>query len=116
MAHSNILIPSQESTITRLVDPYSLSGDLETVAIEDVGDKRIFHYAQQTGNITNENEQRRLDNPDWNKNSDFRQVASVPMIVWNLWESAGITANPKELRKALMRHRNEYMVVEKKLI
>jgi len=111
----NILVPNQESTRIQLVETRDLSGDLETVAIEDVGDKRIFHYAQQTGVITNENERRRRDNPDWDHNSDFRQVAEVPLIVWQLWENLGITANQKELRKALMRHKDEFMIVYKKI-
>lgn len=116
MAHSGILIPGQESSRIELVHSRDLSGDLETVAIEDVGDKRIFHYAQRVDETLNSNEQRRNDNPDWDKESDFRQVAEVPLIVWNLWESMGITDSPKELRKALMRHKEKYMVVDKQLI
>jgi hypothetical protein len=109
-------MPSLEPRRIQLVHTHELTGDMETVAIEDVGDKRIYHYAQQTGNITNSNEESRRDNPDWDRNSEFRQVASVPTIVWNLWENSGITENPKELRKALMRHKEEYMTVDKKLI
>jgi hypothetical protein len=112
-----IYIPGQSRSRINLIEsPRDLSGDFETIAIEDIGDKRIFHYGQQTGMILNENERRRQDNPDWDHNSELRQVASVPMIVWNLWESMGIVGNQKELRKALMRHKNEYMVVEKQLI
>lgn len=113
---SEILIPGQAYQRIELVDPFSLSGEMETVAIEDIGDKRIYHYAQQTGHILNDNEQMRRDNPDWNRKSEMRQVAAVPDCVWQLWESAGITLDQKELRKALMRHRDEYMVVEKQLI
>jgi hypothetical protein len=112
---TQIIMPGQVHQRIDLVDRYSLTGDLQTVAIEDVGDKRVFHYAQQTGNITNLNEQRRKDNPDWNRKSEFRQVASVPMIVWNLWESMGITLDQKALRRELNRYRNEYMTVEKTL-
>jgi hypothetical protein len=115
MAHQ-IIIPNQEGRTTQLVSQRTLSGEFETVAITDVGDKRIFHYSQQTGNILNLNEKRRQESPDWNRNSDFRQVAAVPEIIWVLWESAGITNSQTELRKALMRHKDEYMVVEKNLI
>jgi hypothetical protein len=114
--HPSILMPSLAPSRIQLVQSHELSGDLETVAIEDVGDQRIYHYAQQTGHITNANEESRRENPDWDRNSDMRQVASVPLIVWNLWENSGITSDPKELRKALMRHKEEYMTVEKKLI
>jgi hypothetical protein len=100
----------------QLVENRALTGELETVVIEDVGDKRIFHYAQQTGYILNDNERMRRENPDWDRNSELRQVAAIPDIVWNLWESMGITMDQKELRKAIMRHRDEYMVVEKNLI
>lgn len=116
MARSNTLIPDTEGKTIQLVDRYALTGGMETVAITDVGDKRIYHYAQQTGNITNDNAQRRNDNPDWDKKSEFRQAASVPMNVWLLWESTGITLDQKKLRKALMRHKEEYMVVDKNLI
>lgn len=115
MSHQ-ILIPNQEPTRIQLVENRALTGELETVAITDVGNKRIFHYAQKTGYILNNNERMRQDNPDWNRKSEIRQVAAVPDIIWNLWESMGITMDQKELRKALMRHREEYMVVEKKLI
>lgn len=109
-------MPNQVHSRIQLVDTRQLSGELETVAIEDIGDKRIFHYAQQTGGITNQNEDRRRESPDWDHNSEFRQVASVPLITWLLWESMGIVGDQKEMRKALMRHRNEFMVVEKTLI
>ena len=113
----DLLIPSSTPSKIHLIEsPRNLSGEMECVTIEDVGNKRIFHYAQQTGFITNDNEQMRRDNPDWNRNSDFRQVAAIPLIIWNLWESAGITLDQKELRKAIMRHKDEYMTVEKQLI
>lgn len=114
---ANIIIPGQfRQRINLIDDPSQLTGELETVAIEDVGDKRYFVYSQRIDHIVNENEQRRKDNPDWNRNSEFRQVAEIPMHVWNLWETMGITADQKELRKAIMRHKDEYMVVEKNLI
>lgn len=111
-----IIIPGQSNQRIELVSRHSLSGELETVAIEDVGDKRIYHYAQCTGYITNSNEQRRKDEPDWNRKSEMRQVAEIPNIIWQLWENAGITLDQRELRKAIMRHKDEYMVVEKRLI
>lgn len=116
MSHQ-ILIPNTTPNRTQIVTRRAdLTGELETVAIEDVGGKRIFHYAQQTGHILNENEQRRIDSPDWDRKSEMRQVAAIPDIVWNLWESMGITLDQKELRKCIMRHKHEYMVVEKNLI
>lgn len=111
----NLIIPG-ESKRLQLVETRDLTGGFETVAIEDIGDKRIYHYAQQTGYILNDNERMRRDNPDWNRKRELRQVASVPQCIWELWETAGITMDQKELRKALMRHRDEYMVVEKNLI
>lgn len=116
MAHS-IIIPRQERSVTQIVERrQDLTGELETVSIEYVGDKQIFHYAQKTGYILNDNERRRLENPDWDRKRELRQVACVPDIVWNLWESMGIVYDQKELRKALMRHKNELMVVDKQLI
>lgn len=112
---TQIIMPGQAHQRIELVDRYSLTGDFQTVAIEDIGDKRIYHYAQQTGAITNLNEQRRKDDPNWNRKSEMPQVAAVPEVVWNLWESMGITLDQKELRKALNRHKEEYMVVDKRL-
>jgi len=113
----DIFTPNSQPINIQLVERRrDLTGEMETISITDIGDKRIFHYAQQTGHITNENERRRRDNPDWNRKSNLRQVADVPDIIWNLWESMGITMDQKELRKCLMRHKDEYMVVEKQLI
>lgn len=111
-----IHIPGQATSRVELINRSELDGSMQTVAIEDVGDKRIFHYAQCTGYITNANERRRLDSPDWNRKNEMPQVAAVPDCIWNLWESMGIVFDEKELRKALMRHKDEYMVVEKRLI
>lgn len=114
---ANIVAPnSVRNRIQLVTHRRDLTGEMETVAVEEVGDKRIYHYAQQTGDITNNNEQRRIDQPEWNRKREMRQVAAIPDIIWNLWESAGITLDQKELRKAIMRHKNEYMVVEKNLI
>lgn len=111
-----LIIPNSEPTRMQLVSHRDLTGAMETVAITDIGNKRIFHYAQQTGHILNDNERMRQDSPDWNRKSELRQVAAVPDNVWHLWETAGITLDQQELRKALMRHKDEYMVVDKKLI
>lgn len=117
MAHASILIPSDTPSRIQLVQsPRDLTGGMQTVAIEDVGDKRYYHYAQPTGFITNDNERQRVENPDWNHNSEMRQVASIPNVVWQLWESMGITLDQKELRKAIQRHKDSLMVVDKRLI
>lgn len=111
MAH----VITNEEIFMPLLNPDEITGDLETVAISDIGDKRVYHYRQEVGGIMNDNEKRRQENPDWDRKSEFKQVAQVPMIIWNLWESMGITNNQKELRRALNRYQAEYMVVEKKL-
>lgn len=111
-----LIIPNSKPVHMQLVDHRSLTGEMETVAITDIGNKRIFHYAQQTGYILNDNERMRRENPDWNRKREMRHVAAVPDAVWHLWETMGITLDQKELRKALMRHKDEYMVVEKRLI
>lgn len=90
-----------------LIDPYQM----QTVRIEDVGDSRVYHYAQTTGYITNENERLRAEHVE-DRKSEFRHRASVPLVVWNLWEGMGITSDQRELRKALMRHKHEYMVAD----
>lgn len=114
---SNIIIPGREEPRTvQILTPEEFTGGFETYAITDTGKERIYHRRQTVGFILNDNERQRRDVPDWNRNSDVRQVASVPFLIWDLWESAGITEDPKELRKALMRHKDEHMIVEKKLI
>jgi len=113
---SHVIIPSEPSLIRLVERRQDLSGELEAIAIEDVGDRRVFHYGQTTGYILNDNERMRQDSPDWDRSTELRQVASVPNIVWELWDSMGITLDQKELRKALMRHKEELMTVDKRLI
>jgi hypothetical protein len=115
MAHPQIIMKDQEVTPvfqeSTIIDPY----EMRTVAIENVGDKTIYRYAQTVGGILNDNEQQR--NECVNEGSkEFRKTASIPFVVWNLWENMGITKDQKELRKAIQRHKNEYMTVNKQII
>lgn len=100
-----------ESTPLDIVEPC----DLQTVRVDNVGDKTIYHYRQMVGNILNSNEQERIEGRNDNA-KEFRKVASVPLIKWNEWERMGITADPKALRKALQIHRHELMTTNKNLI
>ena len=93
-----------------IVDPYQM----QTVAIQNEGDKTIFRYQQPIGDILNNNEIERAEGI--NDKGEFRKVASVPFVIWTLWENSGITNDPKELRRALERHRNELKTTEKRLI
>lgn len=94
-----------------IIDPY----EMQTVAIENVGDKTVYRYAQMVGNILNNNERERKEGLN-DGSKEFRKTASVPDVVWNLWETMGITKDQRELRKALQRHKDEYMTTEKRLI
>jgi hypothetical protein len=110
-----ILIPDKTPKTTQILLPHEISGEFETFAISDVGDKRVYHRTQMVGYILNANEQQRRDRPTFNRKSELPHVARVPSIIWDLWESAGITSDQNELRKALMRHKDEYMVVEQEI-
>lgn len=112
---SQLIIPSSERKITH-IGSRTLSGEMETVAIEDVGDKRIYHYAQRTDEITNSNELRRKEEDTTCRTGEFHQVASVPYVIWNLWETMGITADQRELRKAIERYGDTVKVTNKRVI
>lgn len=81
------------------------------------GDKVIFTHGQETKHILEENARRRKNSDEeWaNSDPDMKQAASIPMVVWLLWESAGITKDKKQLLKAIERNK-EYKVTEKRLI
>ena len=116
MAHPQIIMndpvpmksytPSQE-----IIDPF----EMNTVRIEHKGDQTIYHYAQDISAVQNNNEEERKDGVNDNQ-KEFRKVASIPWVVWNMWENMGITQDQRELRKALERHRHELKTTEKKLI
>jgi hypothetical protein len=110
-----LLIPNKTPKTLTLLSPHEITGDFETVAISDVGDQRLYHRRQTIGGILNGNERQRIDAPKWDRNRSLRHVARVPWIIWDLWESTGITRDEKELRKALMRHKDEYMIVEQEI-
>lgn len=88
---------------------------MNTVRMEHKGDATIYHYAQDISEVCNQNEIDRQAG-SFDSGKEFRKVASVPMVIWNLWESMGITQDPKELRKALQKHRDSLMTTDKKLI
>lgn len=118
MAHPQIIMKDQDvdrlilhQEQSPIIDPY----EMQTVAIENVGDKTIYRYAQTVGHILNSNEQERKEGVNDNA-KEFRKAASVPFVIWNLWETMGITNDQRELRKALQRHKDEYMTTEKRLI
>ena len=103
-------------SVTRLSAHRDISGEMQTVAIENVGDKSIYHYAQRTDEITNSNELRRKEEDRTCRTGEFHQVASVPYVIWNLWESIGITADQRELRKAIERHGDTVKVTNTRVI
>ena len=117
MSHPQIIMKDESISISQpfqpsgeIIDPF----EMNTVQMEHQGDKTIYHYAQDISDICNQNEKDR-ETGAYETNNEFRKVASVPMVVWQLWESLGITENPKELRKALQKHRASLMVTDKKI-
>lgn len=117
MAHAQIIIRDHEPEAFlphadgEIIDPF----EMNTVAVEHQGDKTIFRYAQDVSAICNGNEEDRKNGVNDGK-SEFRKVASIPMVVWNIWETMGITADKKELRKAIERHKHELKTTDKRLI
>lgn len=74
-------------------------------------------HAQTVGPILNSNEfLRNHTDENWDTTKDMKLVGRVPQVVWLLWESMGITKDPKELLKALKRHKLEYMTTTKQFI
>jgi hypothetical protein len=110
----DILIPNKTPETTIILSPQEVTGGFETVAVSNVGDKRLYHRRQTVGGILNAIERQKLHQPKWDSNRSLRHVACVPELVMDLWDSMGITADDKEFRKALMRH-PEYMIVEQEL-
>lgn len=94
-----------------IINPF----DHNTVGVEHIGDKTIYHYAQDESAICNQNEIDRREG-NFDNGGEFRKTASVPMVVWNLWESMGITTDQKALRKQLMKYKERYMTTERNLI
>ena len=115
MAHAQIIIRDQEPEAFtprgEIIDPF----EVNTVSVEHQGDKTIYRYAQDVSAICNGNEEERKECVNDGK-SEFRKVASIPMVVWNMWENMGITGNQRELRKAIERHRETLMTTNKRLI
>ena len=116
MAHPQIIMKDEPIQImgaksSEIINPF----EVNTVAIEHVGDNTIYKYRQTIGDILNNNEEERKEGRNDNP-SEWRKCASVPEVTWLVWESLGITADETELRKALERNRNELMTTNKKLI
>ena len=97
--------------MTEIIDPF----DVNTVAVENHGNQTVFRYAQDISGICNNNEAERKAGIHDGK-SEFRKVASIPMVVWNMWEQMGITGNKRELRKAIERHKDSLKTTDKRLI
>ena len=89
--------------------------EVNTVRIEHQSEQTIYHYTQEVSGILNDNERERIDGT-YDGRSEFRKAASVPMVLWLDWEKKGITADQRELRKAIERHGLEVKTTNKKLI
>jgi len=115
MAHPQIIMKDEPlpfyEQATEIIDPF----EMNTVGIQHVGDKTVYHYAQDVSEVCNQNEIDRKEG-SFDSGKEFRKVASVPMVIWNLWESMGIVGDQKALRKALQAHQDEYMTTDKRLI
>ncbi len=116
MAHPQIIMKDEALPSATVVKPLDLVNpyEMQTVKIEHRGEQTIYHYAQAVAPILNDNERERIEGH--NDRGEFRKAASIPMVVWNLWESMGIVNDQRELRKAIERHKNEYKTTEKRLI
>ena len=108
---ANIITGAEYESQLEIIDPF----DVNTVGIHHQGDKTIYTYKQDVSEICNQNEIDRKEG-NFDTKGEFRKVADVPMLVWNLWESMGITQDEKALRRALQKHKLEYMTTEKNLI
>lgn len=94
----------------------SAPGSLMLYGARFAGDKIICTHVQQVGDILNDNERMRIDTGEnWDKSEDLKLAARIPFSVYFLWESIGITQDPKELAKALERN-PEYKTTDKRLI
>ena len=79
--------------------------DLLLADIDVVGGNFKFTHVQDIAPVFNSNEEiRKNSDEDWSKAGHMKQVGRVPVSVWLLWESMGITEDPKELLKALERN------------
>lgn len=94
-----------------IINPF----DMNTVGIEHQGDHTVYKYAQESSDILNRNEIARREGT-FDNSKELRKVAEIPFVIWNMWEIAGITSDQNELRKAIQRHKLEYMTTEKQLI
>jgi hypothetical protein len=75
----------------------------------------VAEHVEDVSSVFNSNEDiRKNSDEDWNKAGHMKLVGRVPEVVWLMWESMGITDNPKELLKALERNA-EWKTTEKQL-
>lgn len=90
--------------------------ELELIDIEEKDDKiKLVHGQDITEYLKDNYEDRKYSDENWGACDTMKRVGSVPWAVWLLWESLGITENPKELLKALERN-PEFKTTEKRLI
>ncbi len=91
--------------------------ELTLIDIEEQSkDKIKFIHGQDIKPYLEDNyEEKKHTDENWKACDTMKRVGSVPWAVWLLWESLGITENPKELLKALERN-PEFKTTEKRLI
>lgn len=90
--------------------------DLELIDIQEDKDKiKYIHGQDITPYLEDNYENRKYSDEHWKASKDMKRVGSIPWAVWLLWESVGITNDPKELLKALERN-PEFKTTEKRLI
>ncbi len=92
------------------------ASELTLIDIEEEGDKIKFTHGQEIREYLEDNkEARKYTDENWKACKTMKRVGSIPFAVWLLWESMGITNDPKELLKALERN-PEFKTTEKRLI
>ena len=69
------------------------------------GDNYHVKQVQNVEPILKDNAKDRLySNENWQATKDMKKIASVPLVLWCLWESLGITQDDEALKAALRRH------------
>jgi len=101
--------------MSRLITPHQFNINLVDAGFD--GDKFYARHTQDVSAVMNLNEeQRKNTDDDWRVDKEFKHVGRVPRVIWLLWESMGITEDPKELLKALERHKDTLKTTDKQLI
>lgn len=90
--------------------------ELKLIGLKAEKDKLKVIHGQDIAVILRDNyEARKHTEEVWSQGKDLKQVASIPYVIWLLWESAGITRDPVELLKAIERN-SDLKVVDKRLL